>query len=215
MRSAAPTTTIDRIRERRKRAPPNALALLQGPIRQDAKSRNRDDDGRRERLDAGTCQQQRSLGVMLGGADVVGSPRERRKARAPTNPPPTPPRTTAKGTAYSARAVSFFSTEPPTTAPTRAPSTTHLHTLPCWPSSTVAVEALGTDNAMWLGIDGRKTNTRFGDGEEPSSNPRSLSEPLHRLGDALGLRARSGTGYQSDHDKSSHLLPPQCGVDDT
>jgi hypothetical protein len=101
---------------------------------------------------------------MLGGADVVGSHRERRKARAPTNPPPMPPRTTAKGTAYSARSVSFFSTEPPTTAPTRAPTATHFHTLPCRPSSIVAVAALGRDNAMWLGIDGRRTNTRFGGG---------------------------------------------------
>jgi len=27
-------------------------------------------------------------------------------------------------------------------------------------------------------------------------------------GDALRLRARSGTGYQSDRDESSHLLSP-------
>src|SRR5258706_5154461 len=99
---------------------------------------------------------------MLGGADIVASHRERRKARAPTTPPPTPPRTTAKGTAYSARLVSFFSTEPPTTPPTRAPSTTHFQTVPCLPSSIVAAEALGRDNAMWVGIGGRRASSRFG-----------------------------------------------------
>jgi hypothetical protein len=49
-----------------------------------------------------------------------------------------------------------FITDPPTTPPTRAPSATHVHALPCRPSSIVAVDALAADNAMWPGIDCRK-----------------------------------------------------------
>jgi hypothetical protein len=66
---------------------------------------------------------------------------------------------------------------------------------------------------MWLGIGGRRTSSRFGGGRGPSSNPRSLSEPLHFP--ARWAAGHGGTGYQGNRDKSSHLLFPSINLDDT
>ena len=51
--------------------PPNALAGLQGQLREDTKRLSRDLDGRHDQLDAGTCELQRSLGGMLTEARTL------------------------------------------------------------------------------------------------------------------------------------------------